>query len=118
MCPWDEEQQKLIRRTVHSVERAVEVDRRNRSAVFLGLINEHLSIINGLWYRAGGGVHHFALILHDPDEPSLNTAYQIELDLQKEFPADSFDFDILRSDAMDKESLEELRDRGYSKVEG
>lgn len=119
MCPWDAEEQGLILSAMDSanaLSKSHEQSDVSATDVFVDFLRDELSeFLNGLYHRHGPGMHQFALILKNIDTANLKKAYGIEMKLQMKFPAETFRFDILRSETLENE-IAELLSMGYKKV--
>lgn len=81
---------------------------------YLQLLSDEELVPQGVWYRPGNPPPHgFVLCLGRPTMETRHKAYRVEVNLQGEFPLESFDFQFIFSVPLSKKARADLEARGY-----
>lgn len=81
---------------------------------YLQLLSDEELAPQGVWYRPGNPPPHgFVLCLSRPTMETRHKAYRVEVNLQGEFPMESFDFQFIFSVPLSKKARADLEARGY-----
>lgn len=116
--PWTPREKRTLRRAIALVQKSR--SRRTEgdpSEVYRDSLLERNLRLNGVYYRQGTRMHHFVLLLREPDEESFKLAFQVEQVVQKRFPDQTFDFSVKSSHAFSTEERANLVASGYKPIE-